>query len=82
MFGRCHGADKLRRPTLEVKTCPECENEIEIFSTDKEMACDKCGFVVYNDIRSCVDWCKYARLCVGDELYNRIKKDSGTEEQS
>lgn len=74
MVGGCHGADKLKTPTLREKTCPECGNIIEIFSTDTEVACDRCGFVAHNDIKSCVSWCKYAKLCVGEELYNRIKK--------
>ena len=38
----------------------------------KLVACDKCGFVVYNDTLSCVQWCKYARKCVGDEMYERM----------
>ena len=74
MMGGCHGMDKLKTPTLEIKLCPECGNEIEIFSIDTEAACDHCGFVVYNDIKSCVQWCKHARLCIGDELYNKLMK--------
>ncbi len=74
MLGGCHGTDKLKTPTLEIKICPQCGNEIEIFSIDTEMACDNCGYVVYNDIQSCVQWCKYAKLCVGEELYNKLMK--------
>jgi hypothetical protein len=36
------------------------------------VVCDKCGFIAYNDIKTCVHWCKYARLCVGDKLYERL----------
>ncbi|MFR7832565.1 MAG: hypothetical protein ACLU3F_15290 [Blautia wexlerae] len=43
----CQG--KPRTPTIEDRICPNCGNPIEIFSTDTEVACDKCGFVVYND---------------------------------
>ena len=60
----CQG--KPRTPTISEKICPNCGNPIEIFSTDTQVACDKCGFVVYNDTLSCVQWCKYARQCVGD----------------
>lgn len=73
MLGGCHGADRLKRPTLEEKTCPECGNIIELFSTDTEMACDQCGFIAHNNIRSCVAWCKYAKLCVGEDLYAKIR---------
>ena len=48
----CQG--KPRTPTIEDRICPNCGNPIEIFSTDTEVACDKCGFVVYNDKLSCV----------------------------
>ena len=62
----CQG--KPRTPTISEKICPNCGNPIEIFSTDTQVACDKCGFVAYNDALSCVQWCKYARKCVGDEM--------------
>ena len=63
----CQG--KPRTPTLEEKICPNCGSIIEIFSTDTQVACEKCGFIAYNDSLSCVQWCKYARKCVGDEMY-------------
>mgnify|MGYP002553808961 CR=1 FL=1 len=62
----CQG--KPRTPTISEKICPNCGNPIEIFSTDTQVACDKCGFVAYNDALSCVQWCK----CVGDEMYERM----------
>ena len=43
----CQG--KPRTPTIEDRICPNCGNPIEIFSTDTEVACDNCGFIVYND---------------------------------
>ena len=66
----CQG--KPRTPTIEEKICPQCGNVIEIFSTDTEVACDHCGFMAYNDALSCVQWCKYARQCVGDEMYEHL----------
>ncbi|MBR4158259.1 MAG: hypothetical protein IKR07_05035 [Oscillospiraceae bacterium] len=70
IFSGCQSAS--RTPTIILKTCPQCGSEIELFSVDTEMACEKCGFVVYNDTLSCVQWCKYARQCVGDELYEHM----------
>ena len=72
MMDTCPGVSRLKTPTLEVKTCPQCGAEIEIFSTDVAVACDNCGFVAYNDVASCIQWCKYARKCVGDELYEKL----------
>ena len=54
--------------------CPNCGNVIELFSIDTEVACDKCGFVAYNDELSCVQWCKYAKACVGEEMYEHLMK--------
>ena len=28
--------------------------------------------MIYNDALSCVQWCKYARQCVGEETYERL----------
>jgi hypothetical protein len=72
MFDRCPGAAHVRTPTLTIKKCPSCGGEIEIFSNDIAVKCSKCGFTVYNDIASCVQSCRYARECVGEELYNRL----------
>ena len=65
----CQGRDKT--PTMKERTCPQCGAEIEVFSTDVEVQCDNCGFTIYNDIVDCVQWCKYAKLCVGEAEYQR-----------
>jgi len=64
------------KPQLQVfeKTCPNCGAEIEIFSVDTEATCEKCGFTIYNDTLNCVQWCKYARQCVGDKMYEQMIK--------
>lgn len=64
---------KSKELSLEEKICPNCGNMVEIFSVDTEAVCDRCGFVIYNDMLSCVQWCKYARKCVGDAAYERIQ---------
>lgn len=60
---------KPRTPTIHEKTCPQCGNTIELFSIDTQVACDHCGFVACNDSLSCVQWCQYAKQCVGEEMY-------------
>ena len=74
----CPGAANLRSPTLELRTCPQCRDEIEIFSDEMKAACERCGFVIYNDIISCVRWCRYAKECVGEDMYRKI---TGKEEE-
>lgn len=66
----CQG--KPRTPTIREKICPVCGSTIEIFSTDTAVACEHCGFVAYNDALSCVQWCQYARKCVGDDMYEKM----------
>ena len=74
--GYCPGAASLKgTPTLEIKTCPECGGEVEVFSIDVSVNCPGCGFTVYNDIVSCIQWCKYARECIGDEAYEKYMHD-------
>lgn len=72
---------KPRTPTLSEKTCPQCGQIIELFSTDTEVVCENCGFVAYNDSLSCVQWCKYARKCVGDEMYETLMKIAAAQKQ-
>ena len=78
MFG-CQGRDHT--PTLAVKICPSCGNEVEVFSTDTSVDCECCGFTVYNDAISCVQWCQYARTCVGDEEYERLMEIAENQRQ-
>ena len=69
IFEGCQG--KPRTPTLAEKRCPRCGSLVEIFSVDTEAVCESCGCgqVIYNDALSCVQWCQYAKKCVGEEMY-------------
>ena len=73
MFNKCPGS-LGNTPTLKVKKCPECGADVEVFSSDVQVRCDRCGFTIYNELESCVQWCKYAKECVGEELYKKFKK--------
>ena len=72
---KCPGSCNNSTPQLEIKRCPECGNEIEMFSIDMKMTCDKCGFTVYNDIQSCMEWCSHAEECLGADLYRKLMAD-------
>ena len=74
MFDKCPGAVGIRTPTIIIKKCPECGREVEIFSNEMQTKCSKCGFTIYNDLESCVQWCQYAKECVGEEMYKKLKK--------
>lgn len=69
----CPGSSSLRKDiTLTVKECPQCGADVELFSIDKRVACDACGFVVYNSLQSCIQWCRYAEQCVGPDVYQQF----------
>ena len=74
----CQGKKDI---TIEEKICPRCGNVIEIFSVDTEVACENCGFVVYNDALNCVQWCQYAKECVGEERYEQLMKVAESQKQ-
>lgn len=79
MLEGCQG--KPRTPTIHEKVCPRCGSVIELFSIDTQVACDNCGFVAYNDTLSCVQWCEYARKCVGDEMYEKMMEIAQTQKK-
>ena len=70
----CPGAVHLKTPTLAVRKCPQCGEEIEIFSNEVSAACGRCGFVIYNDQASCIRWCRYAEECVGPEIVRKFRE--------
>ena len=72
VFSGCPGSVRLKTPGLREKTCPVCGGVIETFTTDVTTRCESYGFVAYNDMQSCIQWCEYARQCVGDELYEKL----------
>lgn len=80
LFEGCQG--KPRTPTIHEKICPKCGNVIELFSIDTEVACDNCGFVAYNDTLSCVQWCKYAKQCVGEAMYSHMMEISALQKKN
>lgn len=51
-----------------------------MFSDDAKMNCSKCGFTVYNDALSCVQWCEYAKECVGEAMYEELMQRLKTKE--
>ncbi len=77
ILDHCPGAVNLKTPTLSLKKCPQCGEEVEVFSNDTSVTCANCGFVIYNDTLSCIQWCKYAKECVGEEMYQKFFNSKG-----
>jgi len=70
--GRCPGAETIIRPKLQIVNCPHCGAEIERWTDEIKGVCENCGKEVIFDIDSCIQWCEYAKKCVGDERYEEI----------
>lgn len=69
----CPGASFIKTPTLEIIKC-KCGEEVELFSNEPYTKCPHCKRIIIKKQRSCIDWCKYAKECIGIETYNKLKK--------
>jgi|TARA_B100002003_G_C13798012_1_gene394085 DNA-directed RNA polymerase subunit RPC12/RpoP len=73
MTFKCPGQD-MRKLRVELYKCPSCGAEIEIFSDEMRMKCQKCGDMVYREqTPSCIDWCSSARQCLGEERWEELR---------
>jgi DNA-directed RNA polymerase subunit RPC12/RpoP len=77
MIINCPGSQKFRQPEPKDIICPYCKTEAEIWTDEGEIVCPNCKNKIARSARqSCLDWCRYARECVGDEIYNRYIKNN------
>jgi len=75
MINKCPGQDD-RNIKPETIKCPDCGYGIEIFSDEVKVKCPKCKSLACRErLPSCVDWCKYARECVGEERWRQLRKE-------
>ncbi|ODS39343.1 MAG: hypothetical protein A7316_05760 [Candidatus Altiarchaeales archaeon WOR_SM1_86-2] len=73
---KCPGASNIIRPKPGYVKCPGCGIEVEIWSDELKGECRKCGKTVFKEeTPSCMQWCKYARECVGEDKYNEYMKN-------
>jgi len=79
MPGECPGSKILKQPRPEIFTCPDCGYEVEIWTDEIRRKCPACGRMVtrFQDM-SCVEWCKMAKNCVGEDAYNRYMINRAT----
>jgi NADH pyrophosphatase NudC (nudix superfamily) len=73
MYSKCPGQD-FRNLRVSLHKCPNCGAEVEIFSDEIKVKCQKCGEMIYREkIPSCIDWCASARQCLGEERWKELK---------
>ncbi|MBU3959051.1 MAG: phosphohydrolase [Candidatus Omnitrophica bacterium] len=73
MIFKCPGQDD-RKVQAETLKCAKCGYKVEIFSDEIKVKCPKCKELVCKErLPSCVDWCKAARECIGEERWRQLK---------
>jgi hypothetical protein len=73
-MNRCPGQDKSHVVSESI-ICPSCGYAAEIFSDEIKVACSRCKNLICKErLPSCVDWCKAARQCIGEEKYKQLNK--------
>lgn len=72
----CPGSSQFRQPEPENIKCPGCGEEIEIWTDEIQVTCPKCTkSILRQQEQSCLDWCRYAKECVGDSTYQQYMKN-------
>lgn len=73
MIFKCPGQDD-RNLKAETIICPDCGYKIEIFSDELKVSCPQCKKEVLRQrLPSCLDWCEFAKQCIGVEKYKLLK---------
>ena len=76
MMFKCPGSQRFSQPQPENIMCPYCKGEVEIWTDEMKTVCCHCKkTIVKGEMPSCMDWCKYAKKCLGEEAYNRYLKN-------
>ncbi len=71
-FKRCPGSLVFMQPKPDMIPCVACGADTEIWSDEAEGKCPSCGAtVVRYASQSCVDWCKHAKECLGEDKYKK-----------
>ncbi len=69
----CPGSRTIREPRPESMTCPNCGEEVEIWTDELKATCRNCGTKVLRAQQaSGIEWCPHAKECVGPEVYERL----------
>lgn len=69
---RCPGSLSFSQPKEDIVLCSECGAETEIWSDEACGTCTHCGNMVMRNLTvSCVDSCKFAKECLGNEKYRK-----------
>jgi len=73
VLDKCPGSRDIITPVPIYKRCPDCGEEVEVWSDELKAKCAECGTTVFREaVPSCIEWCQAAKECLGEERYNQI----------
>lgn len=77
LLKHCPGSIGFVQPKPEIFLCQGCGREVEIWSDEATGSCPVCSKTVFRpSLQSCLDWCKHAQECVGEEKLTQYKISS------
>ena len=75
---QCPGAKHILKPRPQIYNCPNCGEEVEIWSDENRNICNNCGKTVIKEQSiSCIEWCNHAKECVGENAYYKYFANKG-----
>ncbi len=70
----CPGSKEIKQPKPEDIKCRYCGGDVEVWSDETEVKCRHCGKMNSRVVGpTCIEWCAFAKECVGEEKYRRLK---------
>ncbi len=76
MIFECPGSQKFKHPQPETIKCRFCGEGVEIWTDEFQVTCPNCKKKVTRETgQSCLDWCRYAKECVGEDVYVNYMKN-------
>ena len=74
---KCPGQNR-RDIRSSLHPCPKCGHMVELFSDEMQARCRKCGTKVEREsVPSCIQWCKAAQQCLGEERWKSVMEALG-----
>lgn len=76
MIIKCPGSQAFSQPHPENIKCSHCSADVEIWSDEVRATCPGCKKTVTREQEmGCLEWCKYAKECVGEDRYKKYIKN-------
>ena len=76
MIFNCPGSSKFKQPEPEIIKCPSCSSEVEVWTDEIQAVCLNCKKTIMRESgASCLNWCKYAKECVGSQTYDKYMQN-------